>query len=710
MSKQLLISLFNCSWQWMLLGGVTWLVANLLFHKSQHSNTTVHLLWLLSLFSLPILFGLNQFVPALSIGGVVPELTQGQSLDVPSLTSVVKDLPEALSTEKEIQSENQLSAEGSFFAAWTKTNMLLCLWGVGSFTMLIRFAIGLYRVHQLRCTATMADDSYQSICQRFTQRLNINRPVTVCFSDQIVSPISFGLLSPCILVPRGLNLDQFKLVTAHELAHVRRLDWLTNLFLHAVGAFFFFHPLYYFLNRRLVNLREQICDDWVVQLTGARKNYAQCLLDIDRYRDMSVPLALTLNQPSQLEARIDSILKRDRRLDLRPKRSLLLVMVTLFLGCLPLLAMAQLVPLKTVQLRLFSQIPQKSGFENPQAAPNGVDEIEKMSEKQHLLGRIKRSYDVKSGGSLKIASDYGTIDVQTAHRDTIEIVIKNESKSNLDSADQSALDDFEVAFGHKGPSVVIEGRFKQGWQSLQKNRDTLDRLRIRFQVTVPQQYSVYLQTSGGRISVSDLTGEVNAHTLSGSLNFGNIKGPVWGDTAGGSIKLASCDGSVTLKTFGGSIKVGNVTGNVDLHTFGGSIRIGDVVGDVKAQTFGGSLSFGKIQGSLWGKTFGGSIKIVECGVDTDVLTLSGSIVLDRVTGPVSAKTTVGHIVARLGSDAAFDVDAQTGNGRVSSVFPVVLVPRGKIVKNRLKGTINGGGHLLKLDASGGNIYLQSAKK
>lgn len=96
MSKQLLISLFNCSWQWMLLGGVTWLVANLLFHKSRHSNTTVHLLWLLSLFSLPILFGLNQFVPALSIGSVVPELTQGQSLDVPSLTSVVKDFPEQM--------------------------------------------------------------------------------------------------------------------------------------------------------------------------------------------------------------------------------------------------------------------------------------------------------------------------------------------------------------------------------------------------------------------------------------------------------------------------------------------------------------------------------------------------------------------------------------------------------------------------------------
>ena len=54
MTKQILLSLLNCSWQWLLLSGLIWFVVTPLFHKSRRSNTTVHLLWLLSLLSLRV--------------------------------------------------------------------------------------------------------------------------------------------------------------------------------------------------------------------------------------------------------------------------------------------------------------------------------------------------------------------------------------------------------------------------------------------------------------------------------------------------------------------------------------------------------------------------------------------------------------------------------------------------------------------------------
>ena len=57
MTKQIFLSLLNCSWQWVLLGGLTWFITGAVFRKKRRSNTTVHLLWLLSLLSLPILFG-----------------------------------------------------------------------------------------------------------------------------------------------------------------------------------------------------------------------------------------------------------------------------------------------------------------------------------------------------------------------------------------------------------------------------------------------------------------------------------------------------------------------------------------------------------------------------------------------------------------------------------------------------------------------------
>ena len=371
MTKQFLFSLLNCSWQWMLLSGLIWFVAT----RCRRSNTTVHLLWLLSLLSLPILFGLNQFVPALSIGGnPVPELTQAKPVNVSGLATLTTDLPEISSTENGTHSKNQLLIGGKPFFNWVKTDLLLYVWSIGALAMFVRFMFGLYRIHQLRRSAVTADDSYQAICRRLARQLDIDRPVTVCFSERVASPISFGWLSPYILIPRTLNLEQFELVAAHELAHVQRLDWLTNVFSHMVGVIFFFHPIYHFLNRELVYLRERICDDWVIQLTGARKNYAQCLLDLVRHRDRAIPLALSLNQPSQLESRIDSILKSNRRLDVQLKPRLQLMAATLLLSCLPLLAMAQLAPLKTFQVSLFAQTPEKS--------EKMVDETDKKREMQ----------------------------------------------------------------------------------------------------------------------------------------------------------------------------------------------------------------------------------------------------------------------------------------------------------------------------------------
>ena len=718
MSRQLLVSLLNCSWQWGLLGGIIWF----LIRRLRLSNTTAYLLWLFSLISLPILFGLNQFVPAFSIGGAVPELTREQPINVPSLSSAVRDLPETLSTDSETQSKNQLLAKVRFFANWTKMDMILCLWAFGSLTMLIRFAFGLYQVHQLRGAATVADDSYQSICQRLAQDLNIGRQVRVCFSDRVVSPISFGLLTPCILIPRGLNLEQFKLVAVHELAHVRRLDWLTNLFSHLVGVFFFFHPLYHFLNRRLIDLREQICDDWVIQLTSARKNYAQCLLDLVHCKNMFIPLGLTLNQPSRLESRIDSILKNNRRLDLQPKRRLLLMAATLFLTCLPLLAMAQLVPLGTFQVSLFTQTPQKP--------KKGIDETERGNSKQKESDQIEKTYSVKLGGSLKVISEFGALDVQTADQDKVEIVISKESEFKLDKWIQAALTDFEVTFEHKGSDVHINGIFKHGLEYWQKKR--LKGLKIHFQVKVPQQYNVDLKTVGGRISVADLGGEVRAQTTGGSLRFGNIKGTVWGHTSGGSIKLTSCDSSNSvLKALGLTLPPRDNL--IDLKTSGGNVEVHDVTGTVKVQTSGGSLRLGEIRGFIRGNTSGGSIELEECNGGAEVQTSGGSITLENVTGAVSVRTSGGSIdatmtmqpqhdsilnlrtsgggiVVTLIPDIAVDLDARASGGHVSSDFPIVSMIKEKVLKSRLKGSINGGGPLLNLKTSGGNIRLKMGRK
>lgn len=322
-------------------------------------------------------------------------------------------------------------------------------------------------------------------------------------------------------------------------------------------------------------------------------------------------------------------------------------------------------------------------------------------EEEHILKKIEKTYNVKSGGDLTIVSEFGTIDVQTAQQDKVEAVIifipadssvgnvvgnnnvvnnvviingkvQNGSKSKLDPRVKEAVEDFEVTFEHKDADVRIEGKFKRGRKHWRKE---LNRLKILFQLTVPRQYNLDLVTSSGGVSVADLDGDVRAKNSAGSLRFGKIKGTVWGHTSAGSIKLTSCDSTVDVKTSSGSIKAGNVVGNVQAQTSSGSIRLDSVGGTVNA------------------RTSSGSIRVSLAGQPREACSLH---------------TSAGSITVNLMSDIEVDVDAETSAGRISTELAVASVIQGKMPKNRLKGSINGGGPLLKLRTSAGSIRLQKA--
>lgn len=318
-------------------------------------------------------------------------------------------------------------------------------------------------------------------------------------------------------------------------------------------------------------------------------------------------------------------------------------------------------------------------------------------EEENILKKIEKTHNVKSGGNLTIVSEFGAIDVQTAEQDKVEAVIifspaysgvgnivgnnnvviingkvQKGSKSKLDPRVKEAVEDFEVTFEHKDSNVRIDGKFKRGRKHWRKE---LNRLKILFQLTVPQQYNVDLVTSSGGVSVADLDGDVRVKNSAGSLRFGKIKGTVWGRTSAGSINLTSSDSTVDVKTSSGSIKIGDVAGKVQAQTSSGSIRLSSVGGTVNART-----SSGSIRASLTGQP----------------------------QEACSLHTSAGSITVTLLSDIAVDVDAETSAGRVSTELAVASVIRGRVLKNRLNGSINGGGPLLKLRTSAGSIRLQRA--
>lgn len=306
------------------------------------------------------------------------------------------------------------------------------------------------------------------------------------------------------------------------------------------------------------------------------------------------------------------------------------------------------------------------------------------------MEKIEKTYSVKSGGSLTVLSEFGAIEIQTAEQEKVEVVVTKESKSKLVKASQEALEDFELAFEHEGSDVHIQGVFKQGWEHWQKQ---LNRLKIYFLITVPQQYNIDVNTTNGGVSVANLTGDVRVRTSGGSLCFEGIAGEVWGHTSGGSIETVNVTGDVQVRTSGGSLRLGAIQGFVSGRTSGGSIKVTDCSGGTDVRTSGGGIWLGDIGRNVTARTSGGSIQ---------------AAMATQPQSECSLRTSGGAITCTLIPDVAVDLEVKTSGGRVATDFEVESTIQGKVPKNRLEGSINGGGPLLKLRTSGGSIHLQKA--
>lgn len=149
--------------------------------------------------------------------------------------------------------------------------------------------------------------------------------------------------------------------------------------------------------------------------------------------------------------------------------------------------------------------------------------------------------------------------------------------------------------------------------------------------------------------------------------------------------------------------------NVTLKTAsGGDIHVGDLIGTVSAEALDGNLNLGEIQGEVWGKTgVSGNITLKGCQSRVHLTTAMGNIHTKIITQPQNSWTLHasmgGEIDMTLHRHIGVDIDAQT-QGEILSDFSIQ--PQGDTKENRLKGTLNGGGPLLKLHSSAGEIRLE----
>lgn len=285
---------------------------------------------------------------------------------------------------------------------------------------------------------------------------------------------------------------------------------------------------------------------------------------------------------------------------------------------------------------------------------------------------VEKTFTVQPGGNFKAATQGGDIIIKTADANEVRITARQVIRASSEKEADEILQDLTLTFEQNGNDVVAEAKYEKGrvgfhwgnWPPVQ----------VSFTVTVPRNFNLDLNTSGGDIAVASLKGNVRARTSGGGLKFDRIDGDLDGHTSGGDIVLTEGTARAKLGTSGGDIEIDRAGGPTEVSTSGGDITIHSVAQLISATTSGGNIK----------------------------ATLTEAIKQDMLLS-----TSGGDVRIRVVKGAGFQLDAGTSGGDVNAEGLTLTIDKGGVGKSRLVGSVNGGGPRLKLRSSGGDITIKT---
>jgi uncharacterized protein (TIGR03435 family) len=160
-----------------------------------------------------------------------------------------------------------------------------------------------------------APREWQQALDRLKSRIRVSRPVRLLVSSLVQAPAVVGWLRPVVLVPvgalAGLPAGQIEALLVHELAHIRRHDYLVNVLQSVVEALLFYHPAVWWVSGHIRTEREQCCDDVAVSVSGDVLTYARALAELESARPAHFKAAMAATGGS-LAHRIARLLGQSR--------------------------------------------------------------------------------------------------------------------------------------------------------------------------------------------------------------------------------------------------------------------------------------------------------------------------------------------------------------------------------------------------------------
>jgi len=289
--------------------------------------------------------------------------------------------------------------------------------------------------------------------------------------------------------------------------------------------------------------------------------------------------------------------------------------------------------------------------------------------------RIEKTLKLAPGGEFRLDTDMGKVTLVGSAEADAHVVITSRRK-DLDELLSIRFDESPGVV-----SITARKKHKFDWFSGSGNN-------IQYEVRVPAQTQVWIDTSGGGISVSGIRGDVRTDTSGGGISVTDVVGNVDADSSGGGITLRDIQGNVRADTSGGGVDATSITGSVRATSSGGSIELERVSGDIDADTSGGGIGIVEAGGRINADTSGGGIEASFARGNSRGGSLSSS---------------GGGIDVSI--DPGADLSIEASGSAVRTDLPLAV--RGEIERGSLSGTLGKGGNTLRLHTSGGSVRIQA---
>ena len=305
---------------------------------------------------------------------------------------------------------------------------------------------------------------------------------------------------------------------------------------------------------------------------------------------------------------------------------------------------------------------------------------------------ITRTFPAGSIRSVEASTSGGSIAVSgNAATEAVVEVFASRSNWSADEIKRAFDENYTIDIKVENGKLCVTAKQKNS--RFNWNQQGLN---ISIKISVAKQTNSNLQTSGGSIQISDLSGTQDFKTSGGSMTVENVSGNIKGRTSGGSITVANANDNIDLSTSGGSITAKDCSGKISLKTSGGSVKMNNLNGDIQATTSGGSVSAKDVKGTLKTGTSGGSVTLDGISGSVNAGTSGGSmnVTMEAVSDYVKLSNS-GSVHLTLPDNRGYKLKVKGSKVETSGLKDF----RGNIESRSVEGTVGNGGAEIEIKTS-----------